>query len=182
MPFFCRTTATLSGFLVCASPPTAATPSLSPVAGTGLWRYISSVSQTTLIVFNRLPNDLKKMACITWHFSDAFFADEGTCHQAQHYNNLGLNYTEVWLSSVGVEPGQLQAEDQPHWSRWLPEHSDCLSWWLPVCIRWKGMKSTVVNDSRTVFGLAGFISDESEASVSDWWKLRGCFWEMPAFF
>lgn len=38
-----------------------------------------------------------------------------------------IDFTEAWLSSVGVEPGQLQAEDQPHWSQWLPEHSDCLS-------------------------------------------------------
>lgn len=36
VPFFCRMTATVSGFLVCASLPTAATPSLSLVAGTGL--------------------------------------------------------------------------------------------------------------------------------------------------
>lgn len=38
-----------------------------------------------------------------------------------------IDFIGVWLSSVGVEPGQLQAEDQPHWSRWLPEHSDRLS-------------------------------------------------------
>lgn len=64
-----------------------------------------------------------------------------------------VDFTEVWLSSVGVEPGQLQAEDQPHWSRWLPEHSDCLSWWLPVCIRWKGMKSIVLSEQQEFFGL-----------------------------
>lgn len=92
VPFFHRMTATLSGFLVCASPPTAATPSLSPVAGTGLWRYIGSVSQTALRVFSCLPNDLTIMACITWHFSDAFFADEGTSRKAQHYNNCGLHW------------------------------------------------------------------------------------------
>lgn len=101
-----------------------------------------------------------------------------------------IAFTEVWLSSVGVEPGQLQAEDQPHWSRWLPEHSDRLPWWLPVCIWWKGiisihflylLISTVLNDSGSTFGLAGFVNDESEASVLDWWKTRGCFWETPAF-
>lgn len=27
----------------------------------------------------------------------------------------------------GVEPGKLQAEDQPYWPQWFPEHSDRLS-------------------------------------------------------
>lgn len=144
MPFFRRMTATLSGFLVCASPPTAATLLLCPVAGTGLLRYVCSVSQTTWIVLSSLSNDLKIMACITWHFSDAFLL------MRAHLVKLSItiivdciDFTEIWLSSIGVEPGQLQAEDQPHWSRWLPEHSDCLSRWLPLCIWWKGMKSTL---------------------------------------
>lgn len=47
-------------------------------------------------------------------------------------------FTEDFLPSLGVEPDQLQAENQPHWSQRLPEHSDCVSWWLPVCIWWKG--------------------------------------------
>lgn len=42
--FSFRMTATLSGLHVCVSPPTAATPSLSPVAGTGLSRYLVGFS------------------------------------------------------------------------------------------------------------------------------------------
>lgn len=78
-------------------------------------------------------------------------------------------FTEVFLPSAGVEPGQLQAEDQPHWSQRLPEHGDRLPRWLPVCIWWKGMEQ-MLNFFVFITGcffmvLAGFISDESEASV-----------------
>lgn len=45
-----------------------------------------------LWVFSCLPDDLKIMACITWHFSDAFFADEGRSWKAQLYNNCELHW------------------------------------------------------------------------------------------
>ena len=61
----------------------------------------------------------------------------------------------VFLSFLlGVEPGQLQAEDQPHRPHWLPEHSDRVSWWLPVCIWWKGKKLFLISRlQRTVLSV-----------------------------
>lgn len=46
----------------------------------------------TLIVLSSLPNDLNIMACITWHFSDEFFTDEGTSCKAQHYDDHWLHW------------------------------------------------------------------------------------------
>lgn len=52
-------------------------------------------------------------------------------HNSQLYKIYVLPYYHgcdiVFLLLVGVEPGQLQAEDKPHRPHWLPEHSDCLS-------------------------------------------------------
>lgn len=55
------------------------------------------------------------------------------------------HHSVLWLgqSIQGVEPGKLQAEDQSHWSQKVPEHSDCVSRWVPLCSRkqgWPGYK------------------------------------------
>ena len=48
----------------------------------------------------------------------------------------------ILLLLLGVEPGQLQAEDQPHRSHRLPEHGHRFPRRLPVCFRWKGTIKT----------------------------------------
>jgi len=50
--------------------------------------------------------------------------------------------------SQGMEPHQLQAEDQPSWSHWLLELCYCFPWWFIVCIRWQGWQSNVVGSQR----------------------------------
>ena len=42
---------------------------------------------------------------------------------------------------TGVEPHQLQAEDQPLWPQWFSQLCDCLTRWLTLCIRRKGVQT-----------------------------------------
>ena len=41
------------------------------------------------------------------------------------------------LLCAGVEPHQLQAEDEPLWSHWIRQHRNCLPRRLSVCFWWK---------------------------------------------
>lgn len=86
---------------------------------------------------------------------------------------------------LGVEPGQLQAEDQPHRPHRLPEHSDRLSRWLPVCIWWKGNLPLLV-DHQMVYCVHSDRKIQLSFQVCCDGKLymhllnsddtRGCFW------
>lgn len=81
---------------------------------------------------------ISTFACIIWH--DRW---------GENYLMRAPPHSSTWWRSwsgcddhfpllPGVEPGQLQAEDQPHRPHWLPEHGDCVSWWFSVRIGWKG--------------------------------------------
>ncbi len=49
------------------------------------------------------------------------------------FNNINLLFEHE-----GVEPDQLQAEDQPHWSHRLSEHRDHVTRRLPLRFRRQG--------------------------------------------
>ena len=40
---------------------------------------------------------------------------------------------------AGVEPDQLQVEDEPLRSHWIRQHRYCFTRWISVCIRWQSM-------------------------------------------
>merc|ERR1712008_58429 len=55
-------------------------------------------------------------------------------------NNQNPIIVLCWVGQVrqGVEPDQLQAEDQPHRAHWLPEHSHHVPRWFSLRFRRQG--------------------------------------------
>jgi len=61
-------------------------------------------------------------------------------------NNQNPHHCFLRLGQIcqGLELGQLQAQDQPHWTHRILEHRNHVSRRFFVCLRWQGCQSNVV--------------------------------------